>query len=588
MKYLIYSFLTIMTFFNNIKIDFFSINFWIQVFLIIILFVVFNKLYKNETILKKDKWFYIFSVLFSIIMLVGNSFNHTSNFTYLYNGIGNIIFTIISFIGYFILFMYLFSYGYYFLKKKNISKKAISLLDNHPFISTFIILFLFYLIYMVAFYPAILSPDPSNQIKQFFGLETKYLDSVIVTAPSVYFTNHHPIFHTLLLGGCIKLGLLFSNFNLGLFFYTLLQTITLISVLSYTICYMKKLNMSFVYRFFILMFYALTPVFPLYAMSTVKDTFFTCFIILYVIFLIDFIKNKNISVKKMIIFLFIVMFMILFRNNGIHVFILSFPFMLFVLKKNIKKILFILSFGLIFNYTYINILLPYFHIPEGSIREMLSIPFQQTARYVSKYEESIPDNEKEAIDKILVYDTLKERYKPNISDPVKEKFNKYATNEELKEYFIVWFKQFFKDPVVYIEATVENTYGYFYPNTSNWYIYYKYDSRLKDAGFDYSYNSLSNLRKVLSNYGRCFPFIPIIGLTVNIGFNGMLLLFLLMLILYEKKYKYIVIMLPSLTLLLICVASPVNTYFRYAMPYIFLMPTLVSSIHCILRKDDNL
>ena len=37
----------------------------------------------------------------------------------------------------------------------------------------------------------------------------------------------------------------------------------------------------------------------------------------------------------------------------------------------------------------------------------------------------------------------------------------------------------------------------------------------------------------------------------------------------EKKYKYIITLLPSLTLLLICVASPVNTYFRYAMPYVF-------------------
>ena len=218
--------------------------------------------------------------------------------------------------------------------------------------------------------------------------------------------------------------------------------------------------------------------------------------------------------------------MILFRNNGIHVFLLSFPFIFLVLRRLWKKNLIVLIITLLFSYSYSNIVLPAFKITDGSIREMLSIPFQQTARYVSKYEDSIPKNERDAIDTILIYDTLKERYKPNISDPVKEKFNKYATSEELKEYFIVWFKQFFKDPVVYAEATIENTYGYFYPNTSNWYIYYKYDSRLKDSGFEYSYNSLSNLRKILSNYGRGFPSIPIIGLFVNIGFNGMMLLFL--------------------------------------------------------------
>lgn len=588
MKYFVFSFLTCLSLFVKMDVNLQSITFLSDSFIMFLMFIFLYFFYRKNSNLKKNKWFYIFSSLFSIIMLIGNSFELTGNFSYLFQNIEHIVLMILSFFGYFILFWYLLSNGYDLLKKNVKTNKIFMILEKHPFLSTFIILSLCYLIYMIAFYPAILSPDPSNQIKQFFNIETKYLDSVIVEDSSVFLTNHHPVFHTLLLGGCIKLGLLFSNFNLGLFFYTLLQTVTLISILSYTIYYLKKLNVSPIIKYIILLFYAINPVFPFYAMSTVKDTFFTCFVILYVLFLIDFVREEKITKKQMILFLITTIFMILFRNNGIHVFILSFPFLFLILKKLWKKLLFILIFILLFHFSYSNILLPYFHIPEGSIREMLSIPFQQTARYVSKYEENISEEEKNIIDKILSYDTLKDRYKPNISDPVKEKFNKYATKEDLKEYFLVWIKQGIKDPAIYLEATISNTYGYFYPNTSNWYIYYKYDTRLKDAGFEYSYNSFKNLREVLQNYGKLFIKIPFLGMSINIGFNGLLLLFLLMCLIYEKKYKYIIILLPSLTLLLICVASPVNTYFRYAMPYIFLMPTLVSSIHSILKDKEKM
>jgi hypothetical protein len=37
--------------------------------------------------------------------------------------------------------------------------------------------------------------------------------------------------------------------------------------------------------------------------------------------------------------------------------------------------------------------LPYFHVTQTSIREVLSIPFQQTARYVKYYGNDVTDNE---------------------------------------------------------------------------------------------------------------------------------------------------------------------------------------------------
>ena len=237
-----------------------------------------------------------------------------------------------------------------------------------------------------------------------------------------------------------------------------------------------------------------------------------------------------------------------------------------------------------FAFYYSKVILPYFKITPSSVRETLSIPFQQTARYVKEHENEVTNDEKKAIDKILGYDTLKDRYKEEIADPVKNEFNKYSTKEDLKNYFVVWFEMFKKHPLTYVEATINNTYGYFYPFSTKWYIYYKYTPIIKEHGIDYHYNNLTNLRTNLSNYGNLFPYIPIIGLIVNIGFSNYLLIFMLFYLMYKKKYKEMCYLFPSLVLTLVCIASPVNTYFRYALPTIFAMPVMISMFFKIIRN----
>ena len=215
---------------------------------------------------------------------------------------------------------------------------------------------------------------------------------------------------------------------------------------------------------------------------------------------------------------------------------------------------------------------------------MLSIPFQQTARVVKYRGDELPEEEKEAIDKILIYDTLAERYEPDLSDAVKNKYNKYATSEELMDYFKVWFNQFFRYPVDYLDATINNVYGYFYPNTSKWYFYHGYNSKLEEAGFDYHYNDMKGLRDGLVGYGNIFPYIPVIGMFLNIGFVVWLYFIILGFLIINKSSKYIPVILPALSLILVCIAGPANTYFRYAQPFIFSLPVVLFLLYKILDK----
>lgn len=523
----------------------------------------------------------IYSLIITTLIIIGTSFILTGNFKSITK------YPILFLISSGLLYKIINEITIYLYDKldekreKNLDikkSKFNTLLKEKPFIFSLIFILLCWLIYLIAFYPGILSPDPSYQILQYFGIDNKYSYYSILIDKSVILTNHHPVIHTLLLGSCIKIGIkLFNSFSIGLFIYTLIQTFILAATLSYTIKFMKEINVNEKYRKLCLFIYALVPVFPLYALSPVKDVIFGCLIILYVISLYKFIKNKcSMKVKDIVREIILIILIMLFRNNGFHVVLLSFPFLFLTSKKNLKKYLLIFLVVISFYFSYNKVILPHFKITNGSVREMLSVPFQQTARYVKKHKNEVTKSEKKAIDKILDYDTIDKRYNPKLADPVKNKFNRYYTNNDLKNYFKVWFLELKKHPITYIEATINNTYGYFYPVETNWYVYIIPKKIVNDFGFNYSFNSLYILRYVLSAIALVFPYIPFIGLFVNIGFNTWILLFMLSYLLYKKNYKSIIYILPSLILLLVCFVSPANTYFRYALPNIFLMPTLFS------------
>ena len=537
---------------------------------------------------------HILAVIFSLCCVIGNSYQEISSWNLVFSTVPLFLISIMQVFCYYYLIKSIFCFIDTLLERKktikvNTNNKLVKLFQEHPFLFSLIVMLLFWLIYMIAFYPLILSKDPSFQIKQFFNVKTKYIDYVIPLSDKVNLTNHHPVFHTMLLGGSIKLGRLLGSDNLGLFIYAIMQSITLASSLAYTIYYLYKKKKSLVLSFILLMIYSLVPMFPFYAMSAVKDTLYTAVIIFFVITLFTILDDKEIKTSKYVVLLLLSILLYLLRNNGIYVVVGTILVLAIYRRKEFIYLTAVLLFVISTYISYDKILLPALKIPAGSIRETLSVPFQQTARYVKEHGDGIPLEDKKKIDKVLEYDTLKDRYNPNLADPVKNKYNKYTTKKELKDYFGVWKKELLKHPDTYIEATLNNTFGYFYPDTSNWYIYSgKNNNKLitEDNLVNYHYNKLAPLRIVLSVYGIIFPYIPLIGLISNIGFSAMLLLTIIVYLLISKDRKYIIAMLPSLLSLAICFISPANTYFRYSMPFTFLIPFYVSYIYLLLVKEN--
>lgn len=536
---------------------------------------------------------FLLSFLITSFMVIGTSFIMTGDFRVIKK---HPLITLLSFILLIKIFWEIIKYLFDRLDNKKDKEKDIKtgklgkLFDKHPFIFSILFIILLWLVYIIAFYPAIMSPDPSFQLLQYFNINNKYSDYVVLIDKNVILTNHHPVVHTIILGSLVKLGIkLFSSLNAGLFIYSIIQTIILASTLSYTIKFMKDINVSLKYRKICLLIYSLVPVFPLYAMSPVKDVIFGCLIIIYIISFYNMINLKGkLKIKDMVMEMLLIILIILFRNNGFHIVLLSLLFLLFLGRQNIFKYIIIICITITFYYSYNNVILPHFKITNGSIREVLSVPFQQTARYVKEYKKEVTSDEKKAIDKLLNYDTIASRYNPALADPVKNEFNRYYTDDDLKNYFKVWFTQLKKHPLVYVEATIANTYGYIYPVETNWYVHIKGKKIINNYGFDYHFNeNLRPLRMVLGGFAVIFPYIPFIGLLINIGFNTWILLFMLSYLFYRKKYKDIILLIPSFLILLVCFVSPANTYFRYALPNVFALPLMLLMFNKIISKKDK-
>lgn len=546
----------------------------------------------------------ILAILFALFTIIGYSYKKTNTWDLIFNGQIQFIKSVIVFASYSILFKLIIDYIYekilINIKCRSTTNKIFNFIfEKHAFIIPLIIILICWLPYVIIFYPGVLMQDSTIQIKQFFGLEIpegSSNNSVNLIDENVKITNHHPVLHTVILGSCVKIGKMLGNDNLGIFLYTIIQVVLLASALAYIIKFMKELKTNNYIRIFALLIFCFIPVFPFYAVEITKDVPFASLMIFYTIELYKIIKeyaDKKLSKKRVVLIIFISLMVCLLRNNGIYVILLSLPFAAISNKINRKNILFATLIVFVLYESFIKLLLPALKISNTGVREMLSVPFQQTARYVKEYGNEVTDEEREIIDKVLGYDTLASRYVPERSDAVKDEYNKDATSEDLKNYFKVWFRQFFKHPNVYVEAFLNNYYGYFYlegdiEKYTTGFIVNCDDDLTKTGKFNYSYNDkFKGERNAVKHILNISKKMPVIYWCTNIGLNTWILLIMLGYLIYKKKYKFIVFLLPSLVTLLVCCVSPVNAYFRYELPNIFAMPLIISIFIDIIKDKEE-
>lgn len=470
----------------------------------------------------------------------------------------------------------------------------------------YIVLFLFVVCWGVCYVgslPGVFMGDTGDQIRQWFnypGYTSNYLQLI---NPDVLLNAHHPVLHTAFVGVCVEIGLnVFGNENIGIFAYTTIQFIFTLMVMLYSLNTLRLVKVDYRVRIGIVVFFCLHPLFATYSVLISKDTLFTDFLILLLSQAVLFIwsDSERILFKKRNWFIVAVSSVLCsLLRNGALLFVLAllvvFAIWAFKNKARREKTLIIaiilLTVGI--SLAFPKVLTSCFDITPGSQREMLSIPFQQTARYVSQYGDEVTELEKRSIDAVLDYDKLKSNYVPTKSDNVKNSFDESSSKEDLIKYFKVWFDMFCKHPGCYLSATVNNYYGYFYPGVNG----FLYSTELSRSYMDLSTNTkyfdfhqvnnvvVRSCDSVFSSWCSVFQKIPGVSLLMCSSLYVWLLIFLTFhsLRLGNKKIKMFLIV-PWL-IVLVCLIGPCNgDYLRYIYPVMVSLPFIVA---LLFTKKSN-
>lgn len=525
----------------------------------------------------------IISVLFAIVNTVGMSFYFYDDFTLITASLFNFLLSMITMVGQGILCYAALVLCYELLEngtsirfKQKKKYKIIELFEKKTVLVSFIAIFVCWIPWLLIFYPASITNDCVVQIAQFYGF--------------LPLDNAHPIFSTLLVGSFVKLGDLLGSQNLGMFLYILLQSAVCAYAFALIINCIRDLKTPPLFQYFTLAFYCIVPIWGGYAQCAIKDTLFTGAMTLFCLqtvkSVIDSEKMLN-SKKEILIFTLSALFACLLRHNGLFLVLPVVIFLgIFVFAKKQRIMIGIPLLLACAVYLCINeFIVPIAGIGEQSKREIYSLPFQQTARYVKEHGDEVTDMERRAIDAVLDYDNLAELYNSQCSDDVKRTYKLDGNENEdelLENYFTVWKEMMIKHPHTYVEAFVSLNYGYYSltpqikgeDSTGGKKIRTYMSSNLEKFDFEIS-RSDSVVTEAMKYLSALLLDLPILGLLCRNALYFWILITLSVLFIHKKRYSYLIALLPLLILAFGCAGSPINDETRYFLPIISTTPVLL-------------
>lgn len=315
------------------------------------------------------------------------------------------------------------------------------------------ILLVCYLITLISVWPGFFCYDAETQVYMVFT--SKY-------------SAHHPVLHVLLLGWTIRFFYwLTGSYNIGIAVYLIMQMLVLSACFSYMISFLRK---SGARRFIVngsILFMGLFPTVQMFVCSSTKDTYFTGGVVLFTVLMLEFVRDGEMfwnRKRNRLLAVLSILMILFFRNNGIYALVIYLVFFAVAYRSLWKKWLFtiLLSF-LIFGAGTAGMNAA-FHVEKGEIGEMLCIPMQQLARVYNQNRESFNEEDLEILYSLIPASIL-EQYSPKLADKVKVNFLEDNFKANPKIYISLWARTGWKNPAIYVNAFLQNSYGYWYPDT---------------------------------------------------------------------------------------------------------------------------
>lgn len=446
---------------------------------------------------------------------------------------------------------------------------------SHTALCAFLCCLFCWLPYYLYQYPGIMTPDSINQFEQILGV--------------IPWSNHHPWVHTLVFGLFYHIGYaLTKNMVIAVSVYTFFQMCLLAGSVAYFISTLRSHKIRPFVLLMIMAFYALIPYHAVFSVTVWKDIPFAAAVLLFSCAIFRLSVQNNVCAKNLSIFMISSVMICLFRSNGWYAFLLALPFLLFGFRHKAKAVyppLFAaLLLSIIVKYPVMNA----FHVQQPDFIESVSIPMQQITAVICN-DRYLSEEELTLIEQVVDLTYIRDLYNPTFADNIKELVR--AGNQDYlvahkKEFLKLWIDLGVRYPGDYLTAYIDQTYGYWYPDS--FYLVAEAEG-VSATDLGVSHTPLIGgplVIKAKEIAVKLGSMVPIYGTLWSMGVACWVLLFSISVTVIRRDYHRLICYLPGLSLLLsVLVATPVATEFRYVYFLVLCLPFYL--ITAILPEETD-
>ncbi|MDD5898926.1 MAG: DUF6020 family protein [Clostridia bacterium] len=438
------------------------------------------------------------------------------------------------------------------------------------------LLWLCWLPWYVCLFPGTVSVDSISMLMITYGLEP--------------LTNANPFCQTALLWLFRKAGELVGSPDAGIALYCIIQSVLMAWLMGELVSEMRQTRAPEALCRGSFAFYALCPIFPVFAFCVGKDTNFAMAVLFLALETWRVSHGRPVRPARYVCLSVAAVGCVLLRNPGVYLAALTLALLL--IFTSVRRsggrwrvpLCGLLCAGLSFALLHA-VVLPGLNVAPMPKTEEYSLPLQQVARVAAG--EALTPGQREAVNGVLELDRLHTEYNGELSDPVKNLWREDCTPEQQAAFWKAW-PQIVKDnPMTCLSATFHNTYGYLYPGYVSTIkptlIVGDHSGRTANVWgyFDYSVNPLSAKVKAFTDR---LNLNSLYRLLVSPGLYGWITLFAAVWLAGRRGWRELLSAVPALFTLAGCLLSAVNGYFRYAMPLYASAPLLLWLVAQSVRK----
>lgn len=438
--------------------------------------------------------------------------------------------------------------------------------------------------YLALYAPGLNIYDTHDQILQFFGFPSYIGDGSVLS-------DHHPMLLTLVYGGFMRLGLFLGDANAGQMLYSVLSMAVMACCYALALTELRQWGLRRGAVLAIAAFVALYPVLALYAFNMCKDVSAEPFVLLLVFFLLRMERTQGGAIRSRAFacgLCLTMLMLMLTRKSAFYALAFAFPFYLLRYPGVRRRLTAVALLAAALFVGYASALLPALGVVPGETREMLSIPFQQTARVLLEYPQDVTEEEYAAVARVLDVGQV-QSYDPRLSDPIKDTSNPAMTGGDLAAYAKAWLRMGLRHPGAYVDAWLNMVYGYFYPSDSNTIVCLTLNSPDR-GGVTLAQNpALEGARLSLHNLiYYTLRRLPGVGALFYVDTVTWVFLFLLLALLLHGGRGALWPHMFLVGTAGICMLSPKSGEIRYLLPVLYALPLLFGQALALRGKGDAL